>query len=295
MQQYEAKVTAMSVAFNLAVDDVAPPKSLISSAVAYMCGKMDEQTFVKKCEKSPTYANAVLYAYSTQTEFNLDKLCAAHKFIYKGSVTEGEIRNFELTYLGASCTNPKMLRGSLKEVLSRMQAIEGAPNESKSDFAARLCCYVRELIILSPFAYGNGVTRRAFIQAFCRNKGFVLNYAAAGKKAIAEAEKAAFLFDETSPLYTVLVKCLSYASVFEAAPPPENSATNAKYDSQVKPPLQNQKKQKKDDRETHGRVKSEREQTELIIKMQRQMDEMRAQIDNLKAKLDEKTDGDDTK
>ena len=294
MQQYEAKVTAMSVAFNLAVDDVAPPKGLISHAVAYMCGKIDEPTFLRKCEKCPTYANAVLYANAAQSEFNLEKLCAAHKFIYKGSVTEGEIRNFELTYLGASCTNPRMLRGSLKEVLFRMQAIEGAPKESKADFAARLCCYMRELIILSPFAYGNGVTRRAFIQSFCRCKGFVLNYAAAGKKAIVEAEKAAFLFDETEPLYTVLVKCLSYASVFEAAPPPENTAESVKPDFQANPPVQNKTKQKKEAREPHGRAQSEREQTELIIKMQRQMDEMRAQIDDLKAKLDDKN-GDDTK
>ena len=290
MQQYEAKITAMSVAFNLAVDDIAPPKSLMSSAMAYMCGKISEEAFTKKCGKFPVYSNAVRYALHTQSEFGLEKLCAAHEFIYDGKEGCGDIRSGELSYPGGSCTDPKMLRGSLKEVLAKMQALEGAPKESKADFAARLCCYVRELIILSPFAYGNGVVRRAFIQSFCRQKGFVLNYALAGKKAIEEAERAAFMLDETGQLFTVLVKCLSYASILEpSSNSSEKSLTNANNNQFDKTPqIQKQNKIKQVKSSSRDKGENDREQTEMILKMQRQMDEMRAQIADLKSKLGEK-------
>ncbi len=217
MQVYEAKNLAMSVAVSLSVDGIATEKKQITAAIAYLCGKSDKQAFIKKCVKKPLYARAVLLAESNLSDFGVEKLCAAHKALFEPRTGSGEFRDGELMLTGGSCADPKLLRGSLKNVLSKLQEIQGAPAASKADFAAQLCCYIRELIILSPFAFGNGIVRRTFIQAFCRNRGFLLTYAASNKKEIAAAETVAFATDDPQPLFSLFMKTLNYRQEEAAA------------------------------------------------------------------------------
>lgn len=221
MQIYEAKSKALSAAVNLSVDGISTEKKHISAAIAYLMGKTDKTAFFKKCAKNPLYARLIALPEKSYSDIGNETFCALHKFLFEPRENSGEIRNGELMMQGGSCTDPKLLRGSLKNVLSKLQQMQSAPEISKTDFAAQLCCYVRELIILSPFSYGNGIVRRAFVQAFCFKHGFTLTYAAANKKEISSAETAAFASDEAQPLFSLYIKILSYTQE-------ENSADKRK-------------------------------------------------------------------
>ena len=98
------------------------------------------------------------------------------------------------------------------------------------------------------------------------------------------------MLDETGQLFTVLVKCLSYASILEpSSNSSEKSLTNANNNQFDKTPqIQKQNKIKQVKSSSRDKGENDREQTEMILKMQRQMDEMRAQIADLKSKLGEK-------
>ena len=140
----------------------------------------------------------------------MESFCAVHKTLFEPKAKCGEIRSGELTITGGSCTPPNLLRGSLKNVLGKLSQLQGAPAIGKADFAANLCCYLRELIILSPFSYGNDIARRAFIQNFCFSRGYLLDYSAVSAKELNAAENAAFASDDPQPLFTLLTKCLRY-------------------------------------------------------------------------------------
>lgn len=210
MLAYEAKSVALSAAANCSREVPAPAKNAASAALAYLCGKADKATLLKKCGKSPVYARMILLAERPLADYGMESFCALHKTLFEPKAKCGEIRNGELTLAGGSCTSPNLLRGSLKNVLGKLGQLQGAPTVGKADFAANLCCYVRELIILSPFAYGNDVARRTFIQNFCFSRGYLLNYAAVSKKELDAAANAAFASDDPQPLFTLLTKCLNY-------------------------------------------------------------------------------------
>ncbi len=210
MQVIEAKNLALGVAANIALDEAAPNKTTVSAAMTYLCGKTDKANFLKKCAKYPLYARTVLMCEHPGIDFGFDAYCAAHKTLFEPKPKCGELRTGELMLAGGSCADPKLLRGSLKNVLAKLQQMPSAPQANKADFAAQLCCYIRELIILSPFSYGNGIARRAFIQNFCASRGFSLNYAAVTKPELSAAENEAFATDAPQPLFSALIKCLNY-------------------------------------------------------------------------------------
>ncbi|WP_251617283.1 hypothetical protein [Pumilibacter muris] len=211
MQVIEAKNLALGVAANISIDDAAPGKATVSAAMTYLCGKTDRAAFLKKCAKNPLYARAVIMCEHAGNDFGADAYCATHKTLFEPKPKCGELRTGELVMTGGSCADPKLLRGSLKNVLTKLQQMQSAPAVNKADFAAQLCCYMRELIILSPFSYGNGTARRAFVQNFCSSRGFSLNYAAIGKAELIAAESEAFATDDPQPLFSALIKCLNYA------------------------------------------------------------------------------------
>ena len=220
MQGYDAKSVALGAAANLLADGTATPKSAVSAAISFLVGMTDKATFIKKCAKCPQYAKLVLLTQQKPAEFDSDSFCALHKTLFEPRAKAGEFRTEELMLAGGSCTDSKLLRGSLKNALIKLSELRGAPETAKPDFAASLSCFARELIILSPFSYGNGVTRRAFIQSFALSRGFFLNYAAVSKKELEEAENLAFAADDPQQLITALVKCLNYIT--------ENTASKSK-------------------------------------------------------------------
>ena len=234
MQMYEARLAAISAAANLNIEGTPVSKRATHFAIRFLIGEITREEFFAKCATEVTYARLVSCSSAIKPEdFTLEKLCSMHEYIYSPKEGCGTIRTTELNLTGGSCTAPGLLRGSLKNVLSRLCQTKGSPSLSKADFAAELCCYVRELIILSPFAYGNGVVRRAFIQNFCRSRGFTLTYASASARELTDAATAAFAGDDPQPLFTVLIKCLNYFT--------EPSASTRRARSAELEPVQNRK------------------------------------------------------
>ncbi len=210
MQEYDYKTAVLSIAANAATESVTPNKSMTEAAISYKSGLTDKSAFLAKCGKNTLFAKLVIYTDSRNSEFDSDEFLKLHKMLYEPKLKCGEIRVGDLTVTGGSCTAPKLLRGSLKSALGKMQQTAGAPEITKADFAAQLSCFMRELIILSPFTYGNAITRRAFIMQFCLMRGFMLNYAAASKAELLAAESEAFTADASQPLFNLFMKCLSY-------------------------------------------------------------------------------------
>lgn len=111
---------------------------------------------------------------------------------------------------GNAHTDPKYVQGSLKAIVTKMNEIGSAPQTAKDDFAGYLSHYMRELVILHPFEQGSALTARVFCMLFCKLKGFGLGYHRTTPSAIRSAELDALAADDVTPLYKMLLSCLSY-------------------------------------------------------------------------------------
>ncbi|MDE7395841.1 MAG: hypothetical protein K2M95_06960, partial [Clostridiales bacterium] len=211
MQRYEAENIALSAAMICAADGTPPARAMVSAGTAFLTGKMNADAFAKKCVDNSLYANAVtLLSAASSDDCSVEGLCALHKTLFAAKPDAGEIRASALERTGGAHADPRILRGSLKNVLTKLSQLPAAPQIAKADFAALLSGYDRELIILSPFAYGNAAVRRVFLSRFCRAHGFRLSFASANKSELTAAEDAAFMGDDPQPLFSLLVKCLNY-------------------------------------------------------------------------------------
>ncbi len=211
MQSYEAESVALSAAVINAAEGVAPGRSQVAAATAALVGKLSMDAFTKKCAKFPLYASSVAALCADgAVDCSIEGLCGLHKSLYAQQEGAGELRTAPLERKGGAHADPRILRGSLKNVLAKLSQLQSAPQVSKADFAAVLSGYCRELIILSPFAYGNAPVRRLFLQRFCKAHGFKLSFATASKHELASAEDAAFMGDDPQPVFSLLIKCLSY-------------------------------------------------------------------------------------
>lgn len=211
MQRYEAENIALSAAMICAAEGTPPARALVAAGSATLTGKMTADAFSKKCADNFLYANTVnLLSAANSDDCSVEGLCALHKALFTAKPDAGEIRTSALERTGGAHADPRILRGSLKNVLTKLSQLDAAPQIAKADFAALLSGYDRELIILSPFAYGNTIVRRVFLSRFCRAHGFRLSFASANKSELAAAEDAAFMGDDPQPLFSLLVKCLNY-------------------------------------------------------------------------------------
>ena len=211
MQSYEADNIALSAAVLCACEGTSPTRAQVAAAKTSLLGRPGADAFAKKCAQYPLYANALtLLAEPEGNDCSVEGLCALHKALFADKPDAGEIRTTPLERTGGAHADPKILRGSLKNVLTKLSQLDSAPQIAKADFAALLAGYDRELIILAPFAYGNGIARRVFLGRFCRAHGFRLSFASATKIELAEAEDAAFMGDDPQPIFSLLIKCLNY-------------------------------------------------------------------------------------
>ncbi len=127
----------------------------------------------------------------------------------------GKPRQSEFVETGGAHTDPKYITGSVKSIITKMNDIPSSPDIGKEDFAGYLTHYMRELIILHPFMCGSAFTVRLFIMMFCKIKGFALCYYRVAPSAIKDAENAAFIADDITPLYKIFTDCLSYERTTE--------------------------------------------------------------------------------
>ena len=210
MQSYEADNIALSAAVLCACEGTSPTRAQVAAAKTSLLGRPGADAFAKKCAEYPLYANTIaLLSEPEGDDCSVEGLCALHKALFNKE-DAGEIRTTALERTGGAHADPKILRGSLKNVLTKLSQLEAAPQIAKADFAALLAAYDRELIILAPFPYGNGIVRRVFLGRFCRTHGFRLSFASATKTEFGEAEDAAFMGDDPQPIFSLLIKCLNY-------------------------------------------------------------------------------------
>lgn len=116
---------------------------------------------------------------------------------------------------GNAHTDPKLIPGSLKSIVAKMNEIKSSPLVSKEDFAGYLSHYMRELIIMHPFEQGSTFTVRLFFIMFCRLKGFSLLLYRATPSAVHDSEINSFKTDDITPLFKLFVNCLSYERVVD--------------------------------------------------------------------------------
>lgn len=122
----------------------------------------------------------------------------------------GKPRTTEMLTDGSAHTDAKYITGSIKSIVAKMNETASSPTISKEDFAGHLTHYMREFLILHPFERGSEFAVRIFMMVFCKIKGFSLNYHRSPASAIKTAESTAFSADDVTPLYKILVNCLSY-------------------------------------------------------------------------------------
>lgn len=212
-----------SAAALLAIDGEVVAPRLYAVGIDFLTEKLSEQALLQKvaAADSPAavrFARLLLLIARPPAVFTADTMLSIHKTLYADQRSDcGKLRKTALEIGGNSCTDARYLKGSLKAILGRMQALPAAPECAKADFAASLAHYARELSILSPFAYGNGIVRRAFLLLLCMRRGFDLNFSAVGRKEFAAAEAAALAADDAHPLFTLFITALSYTERTEGA------------------------------------------------------------------------------
>lgn len=242
MELYEANRILRTVKSALGADGYKLPSSAETDGLLMLLNRLDADKFLAPkikhaAERIPVGSAAYERSYKYFSFFRALQaakigmsdpvtsvsIMLLHKTLC-GDIDEeaGKPRTAEALTSGSAHTDPKYISGSLKAILAKMNEIGSAPETSKDDFAGYLSHYMRELIILHPFARGNEFTLRIFIMLFCKLKGFALSYYRAPVSTMVEAENAAFTDDDITPLYKFLSACLTYdhktATAENAAP-----------------------------------------------------------------------------
>lgn len=147
----------------------------------------------------------------TPLYFDIETLQFLHRTLYADLRPDpGSLRKINISKNGASCIDYKLLPASLRAVLDQLKKKDPGKTVTKNDFAAYLAYFMREMLILSPFPYGNGLTLRLFFELYSASRGFLLDYNKCDYKEFSAAETVALAADDVQPLYKCLVKCLSY-------------------------------------------------------------------------------------
>ncbi|MCH5161335.1 MAG: Fic family protein [Clostridiales bacterium] len=228
MELHEANKILRSVKTALYADGHKLPQSADTDGLMMLLDKLDCAKFLSSKLKRTTLAkgspafdravsfNAFFRALNAIKTFNQDPVTSValtllNKSLY-GTFDEnaGKPRAVNVETGGNAHTDPKYISGSLKSLCAKMNDIEKSPTISKDDFAGYLTHYMRELIIMHPFECGSEFTSRIFLMLFCKLKGFSLCYYRASAAAVKAAEEAAFIDDDITPLYKLLLNCLSY-------------------------------------------------------------------------------------
>lgn len=229
MELHEANRILRSVKAALYADGVKLPPSAETDGLMMLLGKLDQNKFLMPkirhartlAPQSTAYARSYAYiaffrALTALTNNIQDPVTSLSCMLLHKNICgdidadAGKPRGTEATTDGNAHTDPKYISGSLKSIIAKMNDIESAPTIGREDFAGYLTHYMRELIILHPFERGSEFTVRIFMMLFCKLKGFSLCFYRAPAAQIRQAEKAAFISDDVSPLYKLLLTCLSY-------------------------------------------------------------------------------------
>ena len=204
----------------------------------------------------------------------------------------GKPRATDVTTNGNAHTDPKYISGSLKAIITKMNEIGSAPETARDDFAGYISHYMRELIILHPFERGSEFTVRMFLYLFAKLKGFSLLYYRLPASAIRAAEDTAFAADDITPLYRLLVECLSYEN---KTTKPQHSAPRTRREMAkdlCRPPRRQsdptEKPQQKPDSGKKPAGLSDDEVLKRAVRLQQKISKLNEQLTELIQPLDTK-------
>ncbi len=260
MELHEANRILRSVKAALYADGIKLPPSAETDGLMMLLGKLDVDKFlapkIKRARTAAADSAAFNRAFYTIAFFRAliavkngisDPVTSVSvMFLHKNVCGDldpnaGKPRTVEMTTDGGAHTDPKYIGGSLKSVITKMNEIASAPAISKEDFAGYLTHYMRELIIMHPFERGSDFTVRLFIMLFCKLKGFSVCFYRSPAKELKDAETDAFAADDITPLYKVLLTCLSYEHTVSSQPQKPSPQTRREISHCVRkiPPKQN--------------------------------------------------------
>lgn len=241
MEFREANRILQSVKYAMAADGVKLPSSAETNGIMRLLDKPDADksrarsaAHIARSARTGARDITVYYRALDAVKTGLPdpityaSIMLLHKSLF-GDVDDdaGKPRVKEAATDGSAHTDPKYIAGSLKAILTKMNAIAEAPTISKDDFASYLTHYMRELIILHPFENGSRLTLRLFMLMFCKRKGFSLSYNRVTPQSIRSVEETAFLTDDVTPLYKLFINCLSYERTTVSPPKPARSKREA--------------------------------------------------------------------
>lgn len=246
----------LSVAYNLIQNAKTSlkidKKDVSSSAINYgmvklLSGKADAIIGTKPKntpkQSNQEFLNLIDIMSTVHTDdFSIDTLCLINKMLYNGLVIEsGTVRNRNIEINGSSCMDVKMIGSSLRAILKKLNSIPSDGSVSKNDFCAMLSYFYKELLIISPFMYGNALTIRAFLHLFSLSRHFNFDLYKIRLQDIIICTNMAYTSDDVQLLFGCLIKAVTY----------NNSNQNQKTkllnpaksdDSAVAPPPQEPKK-----------------------------------------------------
>ncbi len=284
----EAKklIASASASYAIEYGDVQP--SVENSAVAYLTGHCQIKALEKVAseKKCPLYANLISAIASTMNTFDSSAMIRLNKKLNCDDVNAGALRKKNIELDGAACCDYTLIKGSLKNVLTRLNKTESSPEISKADFTVILSHYLQELAILSPFETCNGLTRRTFLQKFALSRGFTLDYSQVQKDEYIKAERAAFAYDDPQLLFAVLTKCVSYYTPAPAltttdkkrkSPKPKSARTTKK-----RAPARKQDDIKKAERSIEKRIDANKQELyDRAQNLREKMQQMQAELNEL--------------
>ena len=304
MELREANRILQSVRTALAADGVKLPQAAETDGLVMLLGRLDCNKYLApkiKHAKTVTQgaararANAVILffrALEAVTAETVDPVTYVSVMMLHKNVcgdTDGEAgkpRSAELLTNGSAHTDPKYITGSLKSIVAKMNEIEKSPVISKEDFAGYLAHYIRELVIMHPFATHSEFVVRLFMMRFCRLKGFSLCYNRYPAAAIREAEQTAFQTDDVTPLYKMIYSCLSYERTSIAPQQPPKPRTRREID---RPKRETVKKPEGEQSPTGIKLPEEFSKSEMNEVKLRKMIKLQQKISRLNDQLTELT------
>lgn len=236
MELPEANKILRSVKTAMAVDGFRVPQAAETDGLLMLLGKLDGEKYLapkikraqgldalpqrRKAERVIAFFRALnLFKDGIRAPVSLFTLTIINKTLF-GDLEEqaGKLRDRAAELDGNAFTDPKYIQGSLRAITQKMNAIDSAPIIGKDDFAGYISHYTRELVILHPFDIESEFTVRLFIMLFCKLKGFGLSLYRTTPDSLRAATNTAFLTDDVTPLYNVLLTCLTYEQTTVTTP-----------------------------------------------------------------------------
>lgn len=109
--------------------------------------------------------------------YNLEHLCAIHKFIFQYVYPfAGELREEDISKGSFRFAHVRYLKDQTNQLLNELKQEKLLKGMPKHIFLDRLTHYLTELNVLHPFREGNGRVQREFIRSLALESNYIINW-----------------------------------------------------------------------------------------------------------------------